>query len=139
MSCKCISDIFRIAQTFYYPFSPIPMGFVSCDSPDLAGYRIQRWITKDNNVSQKNRVTRKNGLCSQLNAADKQDTMGPWKLLRHLVVILLLLLSFYRKGKGKIFFLQQHFPVQLEHGLSELQCLRSVFSLRRGAILISKP
>ena len=87
------------------------MGFVSCDCPDLAGYRIQLWITKDNNISQKSRVTRKNGLCSQLHAADKEDTMGPLKLLRHLAVILLLLLSFYRKGKEKIYFLQQHFPI----------------------------
>ena len=47
------------------------MGFVSSDFSDLSGYRIQLWITKDNNVSQKSRVTRKNGLCSQLNAADK--------------------------------------------------------------------
>ena len=39
MSCKCTSDIFRIAQTFYYPFSSIPMGFVSCDTRDLAGFR----------------------------------------------------------------------------------------------------
>ena len=39
-------------------------------------YRIQLWFTKDNNVSEKSRVTRKNGLCSQLNAADKQDTMA---------------------------------------------------------------
>ena len=56
--------------------------------------------------------------------------MGPLKLLRHLVVILLLLLSFYRKGKAKIFFLQQHFPIyikKLEHGLNEF--FLSVFSL----------
>ena len=37
MSCKCILDVFRIAYTFYYPFSPIPMGFVSCDARDFAG------------------------------------------------------------------------------------------------------
>ena len=75
----------------------------------LPVYRIQLWITKDNNVSEKSRVTRKNGLCSQLNAADKYETMGPLKLLRHLVVILLLLFFyyffFYRKRKAKIFFL----------------------------------
>ena len=37
--------------------------------------------------------------------------MGPLKLLRHLVVILLLLIFFNRKGKAKIFLLQQHFPI----------------------------
>ena len=30
------ADIFRIALTFYYPFSPIPMGFVPCDARVLA-------------------------------------------------------------------------------------------------------
>ena len=37
----------------------------------LPVYRIQLWITKENNVSEKSRVTRKNGLCSQLNVAEK--------------------------------------------------------------------
>ena len=45
------------------------MGFVSYAIWPV--YRIQLWITKDNNVSEKNRVTRKKSLCSQLNAADK--------------------------------------------------------------------
>ena len=63
-------------------------------------YRIQLWITTDNNVSEKSRVTRKSGLCSQLNAADK-DTMGLLTLLRHLVVILLLVLFFTEKLKQK--------------------------------------
>ena len=31
-----IRIFFRIAQTFYYPFSPIPMGFVPCDARILA-------------------------------------------------------------------------------------------------------
>ena len=31
------TDFLRIAQTFYYPFSPIPMGFVPCDARVLAG------------------------------------------------------------------------------------------------------
>ena len=30
-------DIFRIEYTFYYLFSPIPMGFVPCDARVLAG------------------------------------------------------------------------------------------------------
>ena len=69
-----IRIFFRIALTFYYPFSPIPMGFVPCDArvlvglPDLdSGFTI----TKDNNIFDESRVTRKNGLCSQLNAAEK--------------------------------------------------------------------
>ena len=61
--------------------------------------------------------------------------MGPLKLLRHLVVILLLLLSFYRKGKGKIYFLQQHFPIykkKLEHGLNELLMSAFSFFIEKG-------
>ena len=74
------TDFLRIAQTFYYPFSPIPMGFVPCDARVLAGLpdsaldlfkRSLFKITKDNNISDKSRVTRKNGLCWQLNAAEK--------------------------------------------------------------------
>ena len=74
------TDIFRIALTFYYPFSPIPMGFVPCNARVLAGLpdstldlfkRSVFTITKDNNISYKSRATRKNGLCSQLNAAEK--------------------------------------------------------------------
>ena len=34
---KAYTDIFRIAETFYYPFSLIPMGFVPCDARVLAG------------------------------------------------------------------------------------------------------
>ena len=63
-------------------------------------------MTKDNNIFDESQVTRKNGLCSQLNAAEKWDTMGPLKLLRHLEVILLF---FYRKDKAKLCFLQQDF------------------------------
>ena len=68
-------DIFRILS-----FSPIPMGFVPCDARVLAGLpdstldlfkRSLFMITKDNKISEKSRVTRKNGLCSQLNAAEK--------------------------------------------------------------------
>ena len=76
------------------------MGFVPAMLTIWPVYRIQLWITKDNNVSEKSRVTRKNGLCSQLNAADK-DTMGLLTLLRHLVVILLLVLLFTEKLKQK--------------------------------------
>ena len=48
------------------------MGFVSCDAHDFAGLQDSTLDhDKDNNVSEKSRVTRKNGLCSQLNAADK--------------------------------------------------------------------
>ena len=65
------SFIFQIAWTFYYLFSPIPMEFVSCNAPDLAGLQDSTLDTKDNVSEKKNRVTRKNGLCSQLNAADK--------------------------------------------------------------------
>lgn len=61
------------------------MGFVSCDAPLLAGLpdstldllqyrRTLSAITKDNNFSKKSRVTRKNGLFSQLYAAEKKDT-----------------------------------------------------------------
>ena len=86
-------------------------------------YRIQLKITKDNNVSEKSRVTRKNRLCSQLNAADKYDTMGPLKLLRHLVVMVVVIIIiiiiiiiyyyffFYRKGEEKFFFSSKHFPI----------------------------
>ena len=42
------------------------MEFVPCDARVLADT-----ITKDNNIFDENRVTRKNGLCSQLNAAEK--------------------------------------------------------------------
>ena len=70
MSCKCTSDIFRIAQTFHYPFSPIPMGFVSCDTRDLAGLQNSALDHVGHNVSKKSRVTRKNGPCLQLNTAD---------------------------------------------------------------------
>ena len=65
---------------YYYPFSPIPMGFVPCDSRVLAGLpdstldlfkRSLFTITKNSNISDKSRATRKNGLCSQLNAAEK--------------------------------------------------------------------
>ena len=74
------------------------MGFVPCDARVLAGLpystldsfkRSLFTITKDNNISDKRRATRKNGLCSQLNAAEKSDTMGPLKLLRRLEVVLL--------------------------------------------------
>ena len=73
------------------------MGFVPCDARVLAGLpdsaldvfkRPLFTITKDNNISDKSRVTRKNGLCWQLDAAEKQDIMGPLKLLKHLEVIL---------------------------------------------------
>ena len=43
ISCRLIwvanayTDFLRIAQTFYYPFSPIPMGFVPFDARVLAG------------------------------------------------------------------------------------------------------
>ena len=56
------------------------MGFVPCDARVLAGLpdsaldlfeRSLFTITKDNNISDKSRVTRKNGLCWQLNTAEK--------------------------------------------------------------------
>ena len=74
------------------------MGFIPCHARVLAGLpdsaldlfkRSLFTITKDNNISDKSRATRKNGLCSQLNAAEKYDTMGPlkfldtWKLLHY--------------------------------------------------------
>ena len=74
------TEFLSIAWTFYYPFSPIPMGFVPCDArvlavlPDSTLDLFKRslfTITKDNNISEKSRVTRKNGLRSQLNAAEK--------------------------------------------------------------------
>ena len=65
------SDIFRVAWIFFYPFSPIAMGFVSFETRRWPVFGIQLWITNDNNVSEKSRVTRNNGLYSQLNAADK--------------------------------------------------------------------
>ena len=73
------TDIFRIALTFYYPFSPIPIGFVPCDARVLAGLPDSTadssgglfTITKDNNTFDESRVTRRNGPCSQLNAAEK--------------------------------------------------------------------
>ena len=74
------------------------MGFIPCDARVLAGLPDSTLdlftkqslftITKDNNISEKSRVTRKNCLCSQLNAEEKLDTMGPLKLLRHLEVII---------------------------------------------------
>ena len=74
------------------------MGFIPCDARVLAGLPDSTLdlftkqslftITKDNNISEKSRVTRKNCLCSQLNAEDKLDTMGPLKLLRHQKVII---------------------------------------------------
>ena len=63
-SGKKIKLPFRIAQT--YPFSPIPMGFVPCDARVLAGLpdsaldlfkRSLFTITKNNNISDKSRVT----------------------------------------------------------------------------------
>ena len=71
------TDIFRITYTFYCPFSPIPMRFVPCDVCVLAGLPHSTLdlslftITKDNNISEKSRVTRKNGLCSEPSAAEK--------------------------------------------------------------------
>ena len=53
MSCKCISDIFRIAETFYYPFSPIPVGFVSCDARNFASLRDSTLDLLDYNVPEK--------------------------------------------------------------------------------------
>ena len=56
------------------------MGFVPRDAHVLAGLpdstldlfkRSLFMITKDNDISEKSRVTRKNGLCSQLSAAEK--------------------------------------------------------------------
>ena len=126
------TNFLRIAQTFYYPFSPILMGFVPCDARVLAGLpdsaldlfeRSLFTITKDNNISDKSWATRKNGLCWQLNAAEKKDTMGPLKLLRHLEVFF-----FHRKDRAKFFFLQQDFIIykkKLEHELNELWCLHS--------------
>ena len=74
-------------------------------------YRIQLWtcfnkrslftITKDNNISDKSRATIKNGLCSQLNAAEKYDTMGPLKLLRHLEVTSLLFFLPEKRGVNR--------------------------------------
>ena len=105
------TDFFSIAYTFYYPFSPIAMGFVPCDARVLAVLpdsvldlfkRLFFTITKDNNISEKSRVTRKpDGLCSQLNAVEKWNTMGPLKLLRDLEV---LLLFFLPKRWSKIMF-----------------------------------
>ena len=79
------------------------MGFVPCDARFFAGlpdstldlFNKQSFftITKDNNVCEKSRVTRKNGLCSQLNAAEKLDTMVPLKLLRHLEIIIYFVLT----------------------------------------------
>ena len=74
-------------------------------------FGIQLRITKDNNVSEKSRVTRKNGLCSQLNAADKYDTMGPF--VRHLVVILPFFF-FTEKVKKKYFFSSSTFQLVKE-------------------------
>ena len=58
---------------------------------------------------EKSPVTRKNGLCSQLNAAEKYHTMGPMKLLRHLEVIIINFVFFFtekikqnRKKNGNI-------------------------------------
>ena len=65
-------------------------------------------LTKDNNIFDESRVTRRNGLCSQLNAAEKKDTMGPLKLLRHLEVIFYF---FYWKDKPKLCFLKQDFLI----------------------------
>ena len=106
------------------------MGFVPCDARGLAGLpdstldlfkRSLFTITRDNHVFEKSRVTKKNGLCLQLNAAAKWDTMGPLKLLRHLEVIYLNFF-FYRNDKAKLCFLQQDFLIyekkKLEHELN---------------------
>ena len=58
-------------------------------------------ITKDNNIFEKSPVTRKNGLCSQLNAAEKYHTMDPMKLLRHLDVIIIIIYFFFFTEKMK--------------------------------------
>ena len=93
------------------------MGFVPCDARVLAGLpdsaldlfkRSLFTIMKDNNISDKSRATRKNGLCSQLNAAEKYDTMGPLKLLRHLEVTSLLF--FFPEKISKIMFSPARLP-----------------------------
>ena len=63
------------------------MGFVPCDARILAGLPDstlnlfkQSLFTKDNNISDKSRATRKNGLWSLLNAAEKSDTYGSFEI-----------------------------------------------------------
>ena len=94
------------------------MGFVSCDARDFAGLQDS---TLDNNVSENSSVTRKNCLCSKLNAADKKDTMGPLKLdtCRY---FLILFYFFIEKVRQKYFFSSNTFQFikKLEHELNEL-------------------
>ena len=106
------------------------MGFIPRHARVLAGLpdsaldlfkRSLFTITKDNNISDKSRATRKNGLCPQLNAAEKFDAMGPLKLLGHLEATSLLF--FFPQRLAKLCFLQQDFLIykkKLEHELNEL-------------------
>ena len=78
-----------MAWTFYYPFTAFLWdSFHVVMLAFWPVYRINLWTcfshhsSKKNNVSKIRQVTRKNGLCSQLNAAEKYDTLGPLKSLR---------------------------------------------------------
>ena len=77
------TDIFRTAQTSYYPFSPIPMGFVPCDARVLASLRCLRdstldlfkrslfTFTKDNNISEAGSLEITAFVYSSINVAEK--------------------------------------------------------------------
>ena len=51
------TDFLRRAQTFYYPFSPIPMGFVPCDARVLAGLPDSAWTCLSDHSSRSRRTT----------------------------------------------------------------------------------
>ena len=115
------THIFRIAWTFYYPFSPIPMGFVPCDARVWPVYRIQLWTRHDHEGQQyiAGSLERTTFVHSSMQRRNKTlwvlwNCLDTWKFF---------FFFFHRKDRAKFFFLQQDFIIykkKLEHELNEL-------------------
>ena len=78
VNCRCIYGYFLNSLDFLLYFFTYSYGIRSCDARVLAGLSDstlnlfkRSLFTKDNNISYKSRATGKNGLCSQLNVAEK--------------------------------------------------------------------
>ena len=75
MSCKCIYGYFKNSLEFLLSFFTYSYGIRSLRCSRFGRFTWFNFglftITKDNNIFDESRVTRKNGLCSQLNAAEK--------------------------------------------------------------------
>ena len=134
----------RIAQTFYYPFSPIPMGFVPCDARVLAGLPDS---TLDSSRSRRTTIfLMKAGSLERtafVHSSMQRRNKTLWVLWNCLDTWKLFYYFFYRKDKAKLCFLQQDFLIYKNWKAWTWAKWTVVsafmfFSLWTGAILISK-